>query len=309
MVIAKTAIRPAPGRSFEPHPNARGALRHYLRECRLGRGEAILLPAYVGWSPREGSGIFDPICELGLDYAFYRLDGSLGIDLDSLRQAMAHAHARVLLLVHYFGHVDPAYADAVSLARGAGLRIIEDEAHAMLSDLVGAACGRRGDACLYSLHKLLPMNTGGMLVRNTIEAGPGRPGPAENAGALWRHDLAAIAASRRRNAQRLYGLLGEMREDLEPLWGPPAEGEVPQTLPVRLLHAHRDAVYHDLNGAGFGVVSLYHTLIDPLSSHAFPEAHRLSRRILNLPVHQDILPEQLDALAAYLKKSLQENRA
>jgi len=309
VVISKAATRQAPGRSFEPHRNARGALLRYLRECRLKRGETILLPAYVGWSPREGSGIFDPVRELELDYAFYRLDESLGIDMGSLRGAIARGNARVLLLVHYFGHVDPAYAEAVSLARGACLRIIEDEAHAMLSDLVGAACGRLGDVCLYSLHKLLPMNSGGMLVRNTLEAGPGQPGRGEAASALWRHDLAAIAASRRRNAQHLYGLLDGMEGDVEPLWGPPAESEVPQTLPVRLLRANRDAVYHGLNRAGFGVVSLYHTLIEPIAPTAFPDSHRLARRILNLPVHQDILPEQLDAMAACLKKSLAENRS
>jgi dTDP-4-amino-4,6-dideoxygalactose transaminase len=307
-MIAKAATRQAPGRSFEPHPNARGALLRYLRECRLERGETILLPAYVGWSPREGSGIFDPVRELELGYAFYRLDESLAIDLGSLREAIAPGNARVLLLVHYFGHIDPAYAEAVALARGAGLRIVEDEAHAMLSDLVGAACGRLGDVCLYSLHKLLPMNSGGMLVRNNLEAAAGRPAPGEDAGALWRHDLAAIAAGRRQNARRLYGLLGPLREDVEPLWGPPAEGEVPQTLPVRLLRANRDAVYHGMNRDGFGVVSLYHTLIEPIAPAAFPDAHRLARRILNLPVHQDILPEHLDAMAAVLKQSLAENR-
>lgn len=63
-----------------------------------------------------------------------------------------------------------------------------------------------------------------------------------------------------------------------------------------------------MNRAGFGVVSLYHTLIEPISESVYPESHRLSRKILNLPVHQDILPEDLDALIACLKKSLSENR-
>jgi dTDP-4-amino-4,6-dideoxygalactose transaminase len=309
--IAKLATCRAPGRVFEQHPNARTALRHYLRECRLERGETILLPSYIGWSPREGSGIFDPIRELALDYAFYRLDDSLGIDLDSLRQMISRANPRLLLLVHYFGHVDPGYADAVSLARAAGLRIIEDEAHAMLSDLVGAACGRLGDVCLYSLHKLLPMNSGGMLVRNHIGEAPA---PGADAGALWSHDLwshdlAAIASARRRNARRLYESLGDLDHDIEPLWPSLSEGEVPQTLPVRLLRANRDGVYHDMNRAGYGVVSLYHTLIDAIGPSDFPASHRLARRILNLPVHQDILSEQLDAMTAYLKQSLRENRA
>lgn len=77
---------------------------------------------------------------------------------------------------------------------------------------------------------------------------------------------------------------------------------------MRLLRANRDAVYHGMNRDGFGVVSLYHTLIEPIAPAAFPDAHRLARRILNLPVHQDILPEHLDAMAAVLKQSLAENR-
>lgn len=299
--IAKLATSRAPGRAFEFHPNARAALRHYLRECRLERGETILLPSYIGWSPREGSGIFDPIRELELDYAFYRLDDYLRIDLDSLRQMISCATPRLLLLVHYFGHVDPSYAGVMALARNAGLRVIEDEAHAMLTDLVGGACGRLGDVCLYSLHKLLPISGGGMLVRNHANE-------SADGGILWRHDLGGISVTRRRNARRCYELLGGMREDVEPLWGHAAEGETPQTLPVRLLRANRDAVYHDMNRAGFGVVSLYHTLIEPIAKNAFPESHCLASRILNLPVHQDIVPEQIDAMVERLKQSLTENR-
>jgi dTDP-4-amino-4,6-dideoxygalactose transaminase len=302
-MIAMTATGRRPARSFEWHESARGALQSYLRECRFERGEAILLPSYIGWSPREGSGIFDPIRELGLNFGFYRLDRALHIDMASVQEAVESSRAKVLLLVHYFGHVDPSYELAVRMARNAGLRVIEDEAHAMLSDLTGAVCGRLGDVCLYSLHKLLPVRSGGMLVRNGDPLAPG-----VSARSLWEHDLAVISASRRRNAIRLLQLLAEVRDDAEPLWDPPLDGEVPQTLPVRLLHADRDAVYHEMNGAGFGVVSLYHTLIEPISKSAFPESYRLARKILNLPVHQDILLEDLDALIACFKKSLSENR-
>lgn len=276
----------------------------YLSECNLKRGESVLLPAYVGWSPREGSGIFDPIRELKLDYAFYRLDERLHIDISSLRAAIERENVKVLLLVHYFGHVDPSYEEVVALARNARLRVIEDEAHAMLSDLVGGLCGRLGDVSLYSLHKLLPMTSGGVLVRNTPEVVPG-----EDGGVFWQYDMAVISARRRSNALRLYHLLGGIAEEVEPLWGSLREGEMPQTFPVRLLHADRDAVYHDMNRNGFGVVSLYHTLVEPIGEAAFPDSHRLARHILNLPVHQDILPEHLETMVLYLKKALLGNRS
>ena len=41
--------------------------------------------------------------------------------------------------------------------------IIEDAAHALYSDFVDHNCGHFGDYVLYSLHKMLPMRSGGML--------------------------------------------------------------------------------------------------------------------------------------------------
>ena len=43
-----------------------------------------------------------------------------------------------------------------------------------------------------------------------------------------------------------------------------------------------------MNQKGYGVVSLYHTLIEPLRNKEFGEAWDLSKCILNLPIHQDV---------------------
>ena len=299
-MISKTPTSSGACRSFEAHPNARTALHSYLLDCQLGPEDAILIPSYVGWSPREGSGVFDPIRQLALPYRFYRVDRSLAIDLDWLRREMERAAAGVLLLIHYFGHVDTSYGEAVSLARLYGIRVVEDEAHAMLSDLIGGICGRLGDVSLFSLHKLLPLASGGTLVRNGTAL-------LADGSAIWQHDLAQIARLRRRNASFLYECLGGLREDVVPLWSALAQGEVPQSFPVRLRHADRDAVYHDLNSAGFGVVTLYHTLIDELES-AFPESVQLSRTILNLPIHQNVTIPDLQEMAEYLKGALVRHR-
>lgn len=48
-----------------------------------------------------------------------------------------------------------------------------------------------------------------------------------------------------------------------------------------------------MNDAGFGAVSLYHTLIDQIRENEFPASHQISRRILNLPIHQDAQEEDL----------------
>ena len=301
MTAIPKAARDAAGleRAWVGFPAGRVALRALFERAGGDRGGAILLPAYVGWSPREGSGVFDPVAELGLPHSFYRLDERLRIDLDDLRARLDERPA-VLLLIHYFGLVDPQAERAAQLAAEAGVTVIEDEAHALLTDLVGGACGRLGDACIASLHKLLPVSDGGGALINPagrevfsgLEGSAGVPSPFE-------FDLAAIAATRRRNAAELVALLEPLAGRVDVL-REPGEGEVPQTLPVIVREANRDELYERMNAAGFGVVSLYHTLIEQIPRDEFPASFELSRTILNLPVHQEADAESLAALVAEL---------
>lgn len=311
MLIPKTALATDNfARPYRPYANARTAFAAFLRALDFQPGEHVLLPAYVGWSAREGSGVFDPVEQLGLAASFYRLDRRLQIDLEHLHRQLRTRRVKLLVLIHYFGHVDPSYAAAVDLARQQGSWVLEDEAHAMLTDLNGGTSGRLGDASIFSLHKLLPVAGGGLLLvperhRELLERAP----DGQAATGPWLYDLAAIAECRRRNARCLAELLPPLAEHLEPLWDSLAPGEVPQTFPVVIKQASRDDLYQRLNAAGFGVVSLYHTLISQIAQDEFPDAHFLSRRILNLPIHQDVsaahlvaLVEQLGALARALRE-------
>ncbi len=267
-----------------------------------------MLPAYVGWSSREGSGVFDPIAALRLRHRFYALDERLHIDLDSLAAALDSGSVRVLVLIHYFGYVDPAYAQAVALARRRGAFVIEDEAHAMLSDVVGGVCGRLGDACIYSFHKILPVEEGGAAVVNDPQSVLARTLQAEQGCRVPQDfDLSRIAEKRRTNASLLDRLTNELGPEVTPLRGAPRTGEFPQSYPVLIRNGSRDRIYREMNAAGFGVVSLYHTLISEISPQAFPAAAGVASRILNLPVHQDASPEDLEAmvwdLAARVRKT------
>jgi dTDP-4-amino-4,6-dideoxygalactose transaminase len=304
-MITKKAENPSNySRRVVPFQTARQAFAGILRALDIAHGK-VLLPAYVGWSPREGSGVFDPIATLHLDYRFYALDDRLRIDLDSLRIALQDGSVRVLVLIHYFGYVDPAYADAVKIAREYDVFVLEDEAHAMLTDAVGGICGRLGDGCLYSFHKLLPVDAGGAAVINdpqsplaqSIVSGPDCPLPVQ-------FDLQRIASKRRSNSMMLDGMVRESLPEVEPLFGAPACGEFPQSYPVLVPNGSRDRLYHEMNAAGFGVVSLYHTLISQVPPQSFPAAVRVSRRILNLPVHQDVSHEALEAMVSELARQL-----
>jgi dTDP-4-amino-4,6-dideoxygalactose transaminase len=254
----------------------------------------LLLPAYIGWSPREGSGVLDPVRNLGIPYAFYRLSETLDIDLTDLESKLRRHAEAILLLIHYFGRVDPGAGEAIRLARLFGAEVIEDEAHAMLTDLVGGSSGRAGRFAFCSLHKLLPVSGGGLLIRNH-----GTGAAADAALNLpWSFDLPGIARVRIRNYATLQRGMARLTAWMSPLWPQFPEEQVPQTFPVR-LHATcepsgiRDRMYHYMNERGFGVVSLYHTLVDELDPSEFPEGRRVSSSILNLPVHQDACTETL----------------
>ena len=284
-----------------PFQSARKAFGAILSALEISRGK-VLLPAYIGWSPREGSGVFDPIASLHLDYSFYALDERLRIDIDSLRTELQSGCIRVLVIIHYFGYVDPSYAEAVKFAREHDVFVLEDEAHAMLSDVVGGICGRLGDACIYSFHKILPVESGGAAVINDPESRLAKTivGDPDGALPLCDFDLNRIADKRRGNSLVVDKLVRELAPEIEPLFGAPGCREFPQSYPVLVWDGSRDRLYHEMNAAGFGVVSLYHTLISQIPSDRFPAAAPVSRHILNLPVHQDASGEALGSMVREL---------
>ena len=156
--------------------------------------------------------------------------------------------------------------------------------------LVGGVAGRLGDAAIYSLHKLLPLAQGGMLVFNRINH---RLLPRIEGGRLIGDlprlfDLKRIVDVRLQNTAAISRLIAPLRTAVEPLRRALRPGEVPQTYPVLIRNVSRDRVYFMMNEAGYGVVSLYHTLIEQIEREAFPAAHACSARILNLPIHQDV---------------------
>jgi hypothetical protein len=192
-----------------------------------------------------------------LPFAFYRVTRRLEIDLEDVERLLAEHNRPVILVIHYFGRVDPGYQDLLEAARNGDADVIEDEAHALLTDLVGCASGRGGKHAIVSFHKLLPVSGGAWIVNGASELNGVSGGSP-----LQSYDLAAIAAARVRNQARLEELLSPLAEHVELLWSRFPAGQVPQTLPVLLRHAERgrafrDDVYRRMNERGFGVVSLY----------------------------------------------------
>ena len=308
-IIEKTAVRDdSYRRMMWFYPSARAAFKDFLRAVEIGPEERVLLPAYIGWSAREGSGVFDPISELGLTPAFYRMDDRLHIDLESFGKLLKAHKVRVAVLIHYFGYPDSEYATAVAMAKEAGALVLEDEAHAMYTDLIGGATGRLGHASIFSLHKMLPVKEGGMLVVNSgCERIIDRiDPPGVDIPSPWSYDLVSIARMRVNNAATLADMLVPLAGVIDPLWEAPAPGVVSQTYPVLVSGVSRDKLYFAMNEAGYGAVSLYHTMIDRITSEDFPESHYLSKHVMNLPVHQDTGPEQLRSMVDKLVECVRE---
>ena len=299
-IIRDGYLRPSVG-----FPNARSALKWILMRMNVPEEGGLLLPSYVGWSEKEGSGVFDPVRELRSPYGFYSMTRDLTIDLKDLATKVTNLRPRALLLIHYFGYPDPNYREAAEIARKANAFVIEDEAHALLSDLVGRACGRAGDASFFSIHKILPTKSGGLALFNDVSWAYKSSVNVNKMArgvktTLAQYDLAQISYLRIRNATFLLDRLTSFSPYLKVLRPELPDGVVPQTLPVLLNKAPRNEIYLAMNQAGYGVASLYHTLIHEISAELFPDAHWISKRVLNLPVHQDVSLTALDSLLSHL---------
>jgi hypothetical protein len=267
----------------------------------------ILLPAFIGWSPREGSGVFDPVLATGADAAFYDLNADLTVDLEALERALSSEQFAVLVIIHYFGRSDPAIARVRALADRHGVVLVEDLAHGFFSAASGSESGRHGHLSMFSLHKMFPFEDGGLviyfdptLVKTQKSTVP------ELAARILSYDWRRISLDRRNNFLELTGLLSAMPEcgvGFELLWPELLGRDVPQTLPVRILGDGRDAIYLGMNDDGFGMVSLYHTLIDRVAV-GFDNLNALSSHIINFPVHQDSPPAALRPMIDAFKRHL-----
>jgi dTDP-4-amino-4,6-dideoxygalactose transaminase len=181
-----------------------------------------------------------------------------------------------------------------------GAILVEDLAHGFFSAFrTNGKAGTVGDISLFSLHKMFPTMMGGMVRYRDPSLATVQQGTATDlAEFVTDYDWAGIGSRRRANFEAVAERLSHSsvaREHCELLWPSLEPTDVPQTLPVRLRGINRDDVYHAMNAEGFGMTSLYHTMIEVLHDR-FPEMMDVARSIINFPVHQDMIPDQADAM-------------
>jgi hypothetical protein len=116
---------------------------------------------------------------------------------------------------------------------------------------------------------------------------------------LGRIDATMVAVRRRRNYRRLLEALGD---DRRVPTGPLAPGEVPLFLPLEVDHRAR-ALSH-LAARGVEAVDFW-SFGDPACDLSrFSEVAELRRKVIEIPIHQDLDDEAVDGLAVSVKEAL-----
>lgn len=272
--------------NFLFYNRARDAMFDMVNELYKKNYKDIYIPGYIGWSPKEGSGIFDPLNAIqGLKRHYYRMTRKLSVDIDSLYQKIKD-HS-ILLVVSYFGFRDEKIEEIIEYAHGKDCVVLEDNAHGFYTYFCRGSVG--ADAAFFSLHKMFPFVQGGGLViengeysklnnlREPVEFDP------------FSYNYNAIAETRIENYLYLQSFVDKCDDYFVPLKDiDDIDNNIPQTFPIVIKRGNRDKIYEIMNEAGYGVVSLYHTIVEELRTDEYRDALWLSKRILNLPIHQDV---------------------
>ena len=276
--------------------SARNGFKEILKLKEL-EDKKILLPAYIGFSTKEGSGVFDPIREVGNDYIFYRLDKKLRIDIIDLKKKISEYPGNILLIIDYFGFADRNIKVIKKYAVSNNMVVVEDFAHSFFSFIISPVIDF--DYGVFSIHKLFPTEDGGLVLQK--ERSLSNSYIMDHRYNLFRFNYTAIIKRRCDNYDYIKKLLQPIwEENLIDIISPNRGNSVPQSFPILLADNNiRDHVYFYLNKKGYGVVSLYHTIISEVNE-TFANELEISRRILNLPIHQDVEKRQLDEMLEIL---------
>jgi dTDP-4-amino-4,6-dideoxygalactose transaminase len=285
-------------------------LLNWYRE-QGGRGD-VLLPAYIGRTEREGSGVFDPVQESGLTSRFYPVNGSLELSTEQLRLILEQGNVGVMLLVHWFGlpHADLDQVRALCCAHQ--VLLVEDCAHVpwpMANAHISP--GRVGDAAIYSFHKVYGGDSGGALVWNREREAKGSIQVAQTCPSsvledMLRSNLPAIF----RHRQGLYQdyVAGLKNIDGLRVMYPEIGNHVPHDCPVLIEDGLRQPLYFALMEEGIPLTALYYRLIDEIEEARFPHGFGVSRSILNFPVHQGVSADMASHIIETTSRLLGELR-
>jgi dTDP-4-amino-4,6-dideoxygalactose transaminase len=296
------------GRTFTA--SARAAMTFILQAHKRMDPRGILLPAYIGLSKIEGSGVFDPIRTSAIDYAFYPVDECLRPDLNALEAQLRSGLFQLVFLIHYFGVPQVDVKQFVALCHRYGVKVIEDCAHTLLGGIEGRRLGSYGDYAIFSIHKSTATPDGGFFLDHgrVLDAANLPPAMSIAPATLAEFadtDLEASASHRLRNYETVNQWVSSLPQ-LTPMFERIPPGAVPLNFPVIVSQGKREQLYFNLIGREILPTALYHTLIAEISAQQFPHSHFVCTNILNLPTHADINQSHLATYEEALREAVHE---
>ncbi|MGF1615993.1 MAG: aminotransferase class I/II-fold pyridoxal phosphate-dependent enzyme [Gammaproteobacteria bacterium] len=159
---------PLSQRSFRYTFSGTAAIAQGLAAMALRPGSKVLCPSYHCGHEIE------PFIRAQFQVELYRVQRDLQIDLQDIRDRLK-PEVRALLVTHYFGFAQRQLRELYELCRQNGTLLVEDCAHALLSDNPEGNLGRMGDVAIFSFRKTLPVPHGGGFLVNNAELRPPPP--------------------------------------------------------------------------------------------------------------------------------------
>jgi len=159
-VAARAACFPFDVPHRLPFYRARNAIYHLFRAL-VARNPAltVLAPDY-----NSGNEIL-AMRAAGATIHYCPVDRRMQLDPDAVERLCARHDPDVLYVIHYAGWPQPM-TELVELCRRRGMRLVEDCALSLLSDVDGRPLGSFGDWSVFCLYKTLPLPNGALLVQN-----------------------------------------------------------------------------------------------------------------------------------------------
>jgi len=291
--------------------SARMTFSHMLKHIFRKSDKKILMPAYIGETDEEGSGVFDPVRENKVPFEFYRIRKDLSADPHDLKSKIASGNFKAVVVIHYFGFVKNDLSEIQSLCKTHNVILIEDCAHSFHSVYNGGKVGTWGDLAFFSMHKVIATPDGGYFKINNNNTGV--PGiffndeylPSGTFEEFIRTDFDTVNRIRIQNFKRYLNNWKDIR-GVDPLYSELPDGIIPLNFPIIVQNGHREKLYFKLVDKGIIPVSSYYRLIYEIKRELYPVSYEVSASILNLPVHQDTTFEDIDRILSQLKESMLE---
>jgi dTDP-4-amino-4,6-dideoxygalactose transaminase len=284
----------------------------------IGPGDAVFVPALTFAASAEA------VALAGATPVLVDVDADFTLNPVSLRETIAAVvregalRPRAVVPVDLFGQ--PArYESVLPIARAHGLFVLQDAAQSFGASWQGEPVGRQGDAAALSFYPSKPLGAYGdggavltdddalaVRMRSLARHGADRPGEHVRIGLNSRLDTiqAAIllaklpslddervarAAIARRYADGLEGLVGlpRARNDVEHAW-----------TYYTVLSGRRDALVEGLAERGIASAVYYRRPLHRQPAYAgfprasaLPVAESLAGRVISLPMHADLEPD------------------